>query len=205
MIFLYQAGIFFYSFSIRIASTFNAKARLFIKGRKNWEKILREKVDKKSKYIWFHCASLGEFEQGRPVIEKIKKQFPEYKIALTFFSPSGYEIKKNSTLVDIVAYLPLDTRHNARKFLAILNPEKAFFVKYEFWLINSASSSSSGFQVLPAIIKLESPLNFSTIGIFFELSAMLATLSNRVSPEMEKFCTPIEFNSCADVSFCTNK
>ena len=133
MIFLYKTVIFLYSLVIRIVSPFNKKAYLFVKGRKNWRKKLTEKVDNNERYIWFHCASLGEFEQGRPVIEEIKKQFPEYKIALTFFSPSGYEIRKNYELADIVAYLPVDTKKNARDFILLLNPEKVFFVKYEFW------------------------------------------------------------------------
>lgn len=133
MAFLYNIAIFFYSVFIRIFSVFNEKAKLFVAGRKNWKKTLREQTDQNAKYVWFHCASLGEFEQGRPVIEELKKQFPEYKIALTFFSPSGYEIRKNYDLADIVVYLPLDTKSNAAAFLNILQPEKAFFIKYEFW------------------------------------------------------------------------
>ena len=133
MILLYKIGIFFYTFFIRITALFNEKARLWIKGRKNWRRRLAEKTDKNARYIWFHCASLGEFEQGRPVIEEIKKQFPEYKIALTFFSPSGYEIRKDYPLADIVAYLPPDTKQNAKIFLDIIQPEKVFFVKYEYW------------------------------------------------------------------------
>jgi 3-deoxy-D-manno-octulosonic-acid transferase len=117
----------------RFSALLNEKARLFVKGRKNWRQTLSEEVDSNARYIWMHCASLGEFEQGRPVIEEIKKQFPEYKIALTFFSPSGYEIRKNYGLADIVMYLPLDTKRNAKDFLNLLNPEKVFFVKYEFW------------------------------------------------------------------------
>ena len=133
MTFLYKAGIFIYSLLIRLFSVFNEKAGLFVKGRKNWKENLSSKIDGKSKYIWFHCSSLGEFEQGRPVIEELKNQFPDYKIALTFFSPSGYEIRKNYPLADVVAYLPLDTKRNAHTFLEIVKPEKAFFVKYEFW------------------------------------------------------------------------
>jgi len=133
MIFLYKTAIFLYLLIAHIVSPFNKKACLFVKGRKNWRKKLAEKVNKNERYIWFHCASLGEFEQGRPLIEEIKKQFPERKIALTFFSPSGYEIRKNYDLADIVAYLPLDTKRNARDFISLLNPEKVFFVKYEFW------------------------------------------------------------------------
>jgi 3-deoxy-D-manno-octulosonic-acid transferase len=133
MTFLYKAGIFIYSLLIRLFSLFNEKAKLFVQGRKNWKENLSSKIDGNSKYIWFHCSSLGEFEQGRPVIEELKSQFPEYKIALTFFSPSGYEIRKNYPLADVVAYLPLDTKRNAQTFLEIVKPEKAFFVKYEFW------------------------------------------------------------------------
>lgn len=133
MILFYKTGIFFYSLLIHIYSIFNEKARFFVRGRKNWEEILAQKIDTKAKYIWFHCASLGEFEQGRPVIEELKLRFPEYKIVLTFFSPSGYEIRKNYPLADVVAYLPMDTKRNANNFLNIVKPEKAFFVKYEFW------------------------------------------------------------------------
>ena len=133
MIFLYKTAIFLYYLVIRIVSPFNKKAYFFVKGRKNWRKNLTGKVDNNERYIWFHCASLGEFEQGRPVIEEIKKQFPERKIALTFFSPSGYEIRKNYDLADIIAYLPVDTKKNARDFVSLLNPERVFFVKYEFW------------------------------------------------------------------------
>lgn len=133
MTFLYQVGIFLYSVLIQFISVFNDKARLFVRGRKNWRANLAEKIDADAKYIWFHCASLGEFEQGRPVIEVLKQQFPGYKIVLTFFSPSGYEIRKNYPQADIVTYLPLDTKRNATVFLNIVKPEKVFFVKYEFW------------------------------------------------------------------------
>ena len=130
---LYNLGILFYGFFIRVAALFNEKAKLFVAGRKNWKKKLDSAVDKNASYIWFHCASLGEFEQGRPVLEKIKEQHPQYKIVLTFFSPSGYEIRKNYEGADIVAYLPMDTKKNAREFIHLVRPEKVFFVKYEFW------------------------------------------------------------------------
>jgi 3-deoxy-D-manno-octulosonic-acid transferase len=133
MILLYKTGIFLYSLLIRFNSIFNEKARFFVRGRKNWEEIMTQKIDRNAKYIWFHCASLGEFEQGRPVIEELREQFPQFKIVLTFFSPSGYEIRRNYALADVVAYLPMDTIRNAKAFLSIVNPEKAFFVKYEFW------------------------------------------------------------------------
>jgi 3-deoxy-D-manno-octulosonic-acid transferase len=133
MTFLYRTGIYLYSLTSHIASPFNTKAKQFVKGRKNWQKKLAEKIETNARYIWIHCASLGEFEQGRPLIEAINEHHPEYRIILTFFSPSGYEIRKNYPLTDIVSYLPVDTPKNARKFLQITNPEKAFFVKYEYW------------------------------------------------------------------------
>ena len=133
MTFFYQVGIFLYSSFLQLISVFNEKARLFVRGRKNWEEILTQKIDPDAKYVWFHCASLGEFEQGRPVIEELKLQLQDYKIVLTFFSPSGYEIRKNYPLADVVAYLPMDTKRNATTFLNIVKPEKVFFVKYEFW------------------------------------------------------------------------
>lgn len=130
---VYKTGILFYTLGGKIASLFNPKARQFVKGRKNWRKKLAEKIETNARYIWVHCASLGEFEQGRPLIEEIRKQFPEYRILLTFFSPSGYEIRKNYELADVVMYLPVDTRRNAKKFLQLVQPEKAFFIKYEYW------------------------------------------------------------------------
>lgn len=133
MTFLYNLGIYFYALATRVAALFNPKAKLFVSGRKNWKQQLKSSVDNQADYLWFHCASLGEFEQGRPVIEEVKKEFPQYKIALTFFSPSGYEIRKNYDGADLVAYLPLDTKSNVRYFLDVLQPRKAFFVKYEYW------------------------------------------------------------------------
>ncbi len=129
----YGFGIHLYAGAIRFASLWNHKAGLMISGHKEiWTK-LENVIDKKSKYIWVHAASLGEFEQGRPLIEKLRREKPEYKIVLTFFSPSGYEVRKNYKEADLVIYLPFDTRKNARKFLYAVNPEMVIFVKYEFW------------------------------------------------------------------------
>ncbi|SHF41623.1 3-deoxy-D-manno-octulosonic-acid transferase [Mariniphaga anaerophila] len=133
MKFLYKTGIFFYSVSAKIAALFNTKAKQFVTGRKSWTKNLASKIETNARYVWVHCASLGEFEQGRPLIEEIRKQFPEYRILLTFFSPSGYEIRKNYELADIIMYLPVDTRNNARKLIRLVQPEKVFFIKYEYW------------------------------------------------------------------------
>jgi 3-deoxy-D-manno-octulosonic-acid transferase len=121
---------------LKLVSPFNPKAKLWLTGRKNWEENLKSKVESFNlqNAIWIHCASLGEFEQGRPVIENIKKENPQQKIVLTFFSPSGFEIQKNYLNADLVIYLPSDTPYNAKKFLSILKPKIAVFVKYEFWL-----------------------------------------------------------------------
>ena len=133
MRFLYNSGIHLYHFLIWVVSFRNPKARKWLSGRKNlFEKIQKEVVPGEP-LLWFHVSSLGEFEQARPVIEGVKKDFPDYKILLTFFSPSGYELRKDYPLVDYVYYLPLDTPRNASRFLDIVQPDKAFFVKYEFW------------------------------------------------------------------------
>lgn len=122
-----------YGFGIRLASFFNPKAKLWIDGRKNVFRDLQEAIYVNDKIVWFHCASLGEFEQGRPVIEALRERYPHFKILVSFFSPSGFEIRKNYQGADYICYLPLDTRKNARKFVKIVNPVMAFFVKYEFW------------------------------------------------------------------------
>lgn len=133
---LYNLSIHLFKFGLQLVSPFNPKARLWLDGRKNWEENLKSKVVslKLENAIWFHCASLGEFEQGRPVIERIKKENPAQKIVLTFFSPSGFEIQKNYSFADLVTYLPSDTPYNSKTFISILKPKLAIFVKYEFWL-----------------------------------------------------------------------
>lgn len=129
----YNIGIFFYSLGVFVCSLFNEKVRKMRQGERAAIRLLREKVDPAARYIWFHAASLGEFEQGRPLIEEVRRRHPEYKILLTFFSPSGYEVRKNYEGADIVCYLPLDTIANARRFLRTVRPVMAFFIKYEFW------------------------------------------------------------------------
>jgi 3-deoxy-D-manno-octulosonic-acid transferase len=133
MKFIYNLGISLYTFSLWLLYPFNKKARLWVNGRRNWQEKLKQEIIPGDNIIWFHCASLGEFEQGRPVIEAIKKEKPQYRIILTFFSPSGYEIRKNYSHADLVLYLPADTPANARKFINLVNPAITVFVKYEFW------------------------------------------------------------------------
>jgi 3-deoxy-D-manno-octulosonic-acid transferase len=130
---IYNLGILIFTFLVRLASLFNSKARLWMEGRKNWQNHLTSKINPTDRNIWIHCASLGEFEQGRPVIEQIKKERPEFRIVLTFFSPSGYEVRKNYPCADYVCYLPADTPWNASAFISLVNPALVVFVKYEFW------------------------------------------------------------------------
>jgi 3-deoxy-D-manno-octulosonic-acid transferase len=133
MHFIYNIGIYASTWLVRAASLFSPKLKLFIVGRKNIFEIIASKIKPSNKTIWFHAASLGEYEQGLPLIEAIKIKYPEHLIVLTFFSPSGYEVKKNNTVADLTIYLPLDTPKNAKQFVQLINPEMAFFIKYEFW------------------------------------------------------------------------
>ena len=130
---LYNLGIYLYYLILYILFPFSRKPRKMIKGYWVVGRILRQQLERDKDYIWFHAASLGEFEQGRPLIERIREQYPEYKILLTFFSPSGYEVRKHYQGADIVCYLPMDTRFNAYRFLHFVRPKMAFFIKYEFW------------------------------------------------------------------------
>ena len=130
---MYNVFIYLYLLGVAVCSRFNEKVRKMWHGEREAFSILREKVDPNAKYVWFHAASLGEFEQGRPLMEQLRKDHPEYKILLTFFSPSGYEVRKNYEGADIITYLPIDTITNARRFLRLVHPVMAFFIKYEFW------------------------------------------------------------------------
>lgn len=130
---MYTIAIYLYALAVRLASLTNRKARLMIKGhRKTW-RTLRDHAKERQHYVWFHAASLGEFEQGRPLMERLRREHPKKRILLTFFSPSGYEVRKDYAGADLVCYLPFDTPLNARSFIRLVQPEKAFFIKYEFW------------------------------------------------------------------------
>ena len=133
MLFLYNIIVQIANFLLKIIATFSPKIKLFVEGRQPVFDILKDKIKPTDKTIWFHAASLGEYEQGLPVIEKIKEKFPSHKIVVTFFSPSGYEIRKNNLVADATVYLPMDTRKNAEKFISLVHPEMVFFIKYEYW------------------------------------------------------------------------
>ncbi|MBQ8097466.1 MAG: 3-deoxy-D-manno-octulosonic acid transferase [Prevotella sp.] len=130
---MYNLIIYMYLLGVAVYSRFNEKVRKMWRGERDAFRVLREKVEPGARYVWFHAASLGEFEQGRPLMEQLRRDHPELKILLTFFSPSGYEVRKNYEGADIICYLPLDTIRNARRFLRLIRPEMAFFIKYEFW------------------------------------------------------------------------
>ena len=131
--FIYNILVHIASFFLRIIAKFNTKLGLFVHGRKTVFQTLAAQISATDKVIWFHTASLGEYEQGLPVLEALKTKYPKHKFVLTFFSPSGYEVKKNSDVADVITYLPLDTKTNARKFIKLVHPELVVFVKYEFW------------------------------------------------------------------------
>ena len=130
---MYNVIIYLYQLGVIITSLFSEKVRKMWRGERDAIRVLRQQIDPDAQYVWFHAASLGEFEQGRPLMEELRRQHPEYKILLTFFSPSGYEVRKNYQGADIICYLPLDTITNARRFLRTIRPVMAFFIKYEFW------------------------------------------------------------------------
>ncbi|ARV15468.1 3-deoxy-D-manno-octulosonic acid transferase [Polaribacter sp. SA4-12] len=167
MKFLYNFVVFITSLLLPIIALFNKKIKLFINGRnETFSKISKLK---NSKTIWFHAASLGEFEQARPIIEELKKHYTEYKILVTFFSPSGYEIRKNYNLADVICYLPLDSKSNARKFIKEVNPSLAVFIKYEFWpnLLNELKLKEIPTILVSGVLR-EKQLFFKSYGGFMK-------------------------------------
>jgi 3-deoxy-D-manno-octulosonic-acid transferase len=166
---LYDAAIALFVLLTRIAAVFDQKARLWVNGRRKWRNTLRQAAPEHSgTTLWVHAASLGEFEQGRPVIEAVRAQFPDWRIVLTFFSPSGFEIRKNYPHADLVCYLPADTRRNAIDFLEIIRPDVAVFVKYEFWANYLFELKKRGVPVLlvSALFREKQPF-FQWYGIFW--------------------------------------
>lgn len=168
MLFIYNFIIFIASLFLKIIATFSPKIKLFVNGRKNVFALLKENIKPTDKTIWFHAASLGEFEQGLPVIEKIKEKYPLHKIIVTFFSPSGYEVRKNNTVADVTLYLPLDTQKNAQLFLKLTHPEMAFFIKYEFWLnyLNELSKNNTPTYLISGIFR-DNQMFFKWYGGFY--------------------------------------
>ncbi len=165
---LYNIGILIFTALAHLISPFNSKASLWVNGRKKWAEKIRDKIKPEDKTVWVHCASLGEFEQGRPVIEAIKKERPDLKIVLTFFSPSGYEIRKDYSNADCIIYLPADTPGNAARFVRLVNPEFVIFVKYEFWnnYISVLYNSNIPLYLISAIFRPEQHF-FKWYGSFF--------------------------------------
>lgn len=165
---VYNFTIRLYQWAIWIASFFQQKAAQFIKGRKSVFQRLKEDVVVNENYIWIHCSSLGEFEQGRPLIEKLGKQFPYYRLVLTFFSPSGYEIRKHYKGVAHIYYLPLDTAANAEAFVNLLNPKMAIFIKYDFWYhyLHALQSRQIPTLLVAAVFRQDHPF-FKPSGVIF--------------------------------------
>ena len=176
---LYNFGIFLFTLLLRLLAGFNHKINLTVSGRKDWKNRLQVLANLKLKgeVIWFHCASVGEFEQARPLIEMIKKEFPNTKILLTFFSPSGYELRKNYEFADLVFYLPFDTKSNAEFFIAQTKPKMVYFVKYEFWhhFVNEAKKQNVKIFLLSGIFR-EKQHFFKQYGAFFR--KMLSNFSH---------------------------
>ncbi len=164
---LYQFFIRLYPFIINLASPFNEKAGLWIKGRKKVFERMQEVLSPVHPLIWMHCASLGEFEQGRPLVEKIRLDYPSYKILLTFFSPSGYEVRKNYNGADYIFYLPMDSKKNASRFMEITKPRLILFIKYEFWYhyLHEAKKRNVPLLLISGIFRKTQPF-FSKYGYF---------------------------------------
>ena len=168
MLFIYNLIVQIANFSLKIIAIFSPKIKLFVDGRKEVNTKIREKIKLSDKTIWFHAASLGEYEQGLPVIEKIKEKFPQHKIVITFFSPSGYEVRKNNTVADVTVCLPLDTNKNAQQFLNLVHPEMVFFIKYEYWpnYLNELRKLKTPTYLISGIFR-ENQLFFKWYGGFY--------------------------------------
>ena len=171
MYFLYNLIVSLAGLFLQIIALFNKKIKLFVDGRKETLQKLSNTISNTDKVVWIHCASLGEFEQGRPIIEKIRKEYSNHKIVLTFFSPSGYEVRKNYSDVEVVCYLPLDTKSNARKFIDIVHPEIVIFVKYEFWpnILNELKSRKVTTILVSGIFRIDQVF-FKPIGSWMRKS-----------------------------------
>lgn len=202
----YNLGIYLYTFVIFLASAFKPKAKLWVHGRKNWKTKYAEQLKKISgQKIWLHCASLGEFEQGRTLIETIKKQHPSYKIILTFFSPSGYEACKNYEYADAIFYLPYDSKSNAKTFLDLLNPDKIIFIKYEFWVnyLNEIKGRNIECYLVSAVFKNHHPFFKSYGSVFIKSLGAFKKLfvQDKNSLELLKSINVTNVEICGDTRF----
>lgn len=168
MYFLYNVLVHLVGFLLKIIANFNPKMKLFVDGRKNVFEQIKQNIASSDKTIWFHAASLGEFEQGIPVMEKIKIKFPNHKIIVTFFSPSGFEVRKNNSIADVTIYLPLDTKHNAKQFLDLIHSELVFFIKYEYWpnYLNELKKRQIKTYLISGILR-ENQVFFKWYGSFY--------------------------------------
>jgi 3-deoxy-D-manno-octulosonic-acid transferase len=168
MLFLYNLVVILASQLLKIVALFSPKMKLFVDGRKSVFETLAKTIKATDKTIWFHAASLGEYEQGLPVIETIKQQFPTHKIVITFFSPSGYEVRKNNTVADATVYLPLDTISNAKQFVELVHPEMVFFIKYEYWpnYLNELKKQKIKTYLISGILR-ENQAFFKWYGAFY--------------------------------------
>ncbi len=168
MLFLYNLILVFASQVVKLLAIFSPKMKLFVNGRKEVFTILQNKIAANDKTIWFHAASLGEYEQGLPVIDKIKIKYPNHKIVVTFFSPSGYEVRKNNTVADATVYLLLDTKANAKKFIQAIHPELVFFIKYEYWpnYLNELQKLNIKTYLISGIFR-ENQAFFKGYGVFY--------------------------------------
>lgn len=169
MFFLYNSIVQIADFLLKIIAVFSPKIKLFVEGRKSVFEVLSNTINCNDKTIWFHAASLGEYEQGLPVIERIKEKHPHYKIVLTFFSPSGYEVRKNNSIADFTVYLPLDSKKNAIQFLDIVKPKMVFFIKYEFWpnYLNELKKRSIPTYLISGVFR-ENQVFFKWYGKFYK-------------------------------------
>ncbi|TAH20298.1 MAG: 3-deoxy-D-manno-octulosonic acid transferase [Cytophagales bacterium] len=204
--FLYNFFVRAYHSLIYLFSFFNPKAKLFVEGRKNTFLDLAKKLEGNTAPLaWFHCASLGEFEQGRPVIEAFKKDFPHSKILLTFFSPSGYEVRKNYEFADVICYLPMDSAKNAAQFISIIKPKIAFFVKYEFWYhyVNELHKKNIPIISFSAIFRKEQVF-FKPYGYLFRRLLQKFShifVQNEVSVDLLKSIGIAQVSLCGDTRF----
>lgn len=205
MRFLNTIGVALYTLAIAIASLFNAKARLWVKGRRHQFQKLQSCFTGDEHPVWIHSASLGEYEQARPIIERIKKESPDTKVLATFFSPSGYEIRKNDKLPDYVFYLPSDSRRHARRFLQIVQPKMAIFVKYEFWFnyIFELNKRNIPFYYVCAIFR-PTQYFFKPIGKWFVQQLRKASyffVQNEESKQLLQDAGIAQVDVCGDTRF----